>query len=306
MTDGGSALFWSVAAVAQRLGVAPSTLRTWDRRYGLGPGEHTAGTHRRYGEKDLERLRLMQRLVLQGVTPADAARHALGAPVGPSTDTRRHGGRVLPLPGADEVVRGLGRAAIALDADHLTAGLIAQLRDHGVVSAWEGVVAPLLVSVGRRWETTGEGVEVEHLVSDCVAAALRGLRLESPTDERPVLLACAPDDQHTLPLHAVAAGLAERGVSSRLLGASVPGEAMAAAVQRLRPRALFVWSQIRATGSLAPLALLPVTRPATLVVLGGPGWPPDLPAEVRFSATLGAALDLLELDVGKEALASSG
>jgi DNA-binding transcriptional MerR regulator len=38
----------SVAAVARRLGVAPATLRTWDRRYGLGPSEHEAGAHRRY------------------------------------------------------------------------------------------------------------------------------------------------------------------------------------------------------------------------------------------------------------------
>ncbi len=27
----------SVAAVARRIGIAPATLRTWDRRYGLGP-----------------------------------------------------------------------------------------------------------------------------------------------------------------------------------------------------------------------------------------------------------------------------
>ena len=39
----------TVAAVARRLGVAPATLRTWDRRYGLGPSEHTSGAHRRYG-----------------------------------------------------------------------------------------------------------------------------------------------------------------------------------------------------------------------------------------------------------------
>ena len=36
----------TVAAVARRVGVAPSTLRTWDRRYGLGPSEHVAGNHR--------------------------------------------------------------------------------------------------------------------------------------------------------------------------------------------------------------------------------------------------------------------
>ena len=213
---------------------------------------------------------------------------------------------MLPLPGAEEAVRGLGRAAIALDADHLTSALTEQFREHGVVGTWDALITPLLVSVGRRWETTGQGVEVEHLVSDCVTAALRQLHPQPPTAARPVLLASAPDDLHTLPLHAVAAGLAERGIATRLLGAAVPGEALASAVRRLRPTALFVWSQTRATGSLAPLSLLPVTRPAAVVVLGGPGWPAALPSEFRFATSLGAALDLLDLDVAAEALASSG
>ncbi len=66
----------TVAAVARRLGVAPATLRTWDRRYGLGPGTHAPGSHRRYGAADVERLRLMQELVRSGVSVADAAEQA--------------------------------------------------------------------------------------------------------------------------------------------------------------------------------------------------------------------------------------
>src|SRR5690349_22176290 len=69
----------TVAAVARRLGVAPATLRTWDRRYGLGPSAHTPGAHRRYAAADIARLELMQRALLQGATPAEAARHALAA-----------------------------------------------------------------------------------------------------------------------------------------------------------------------------------------------------------------------------------
>ncbi|MFE4466960.1 MerR family transcriptional regulator [Oerskovia sp. NPDC056781] len=69
----------AVAAVAKRLGVAPATLRTWDRRYGLGPSEHTAGSHRRYTADDVARLVIMRRLTLEGVAPVDAARAALDA-----------------------------------------------------------------------------------------------------------------------------------------------------------------------------------------------------------------------------------
>src|SRR3954452_21324973 len=65
---------WSVAAVARALGVAPATLRTWDRRYGMGPSGHREGQHRRYTQADLGRLETMRRLLLQGVSAADAAR----------------------------------------------------------------------------------------------------------------------------------------------------------------------------------------------------------------------------------------
>src|SRR4051795_5380404 len=68
----------TVAAVARRLGVAPSTLRTWDRRYGLGPSAHTAGSHRRYSATALSRLVVMRGLTMEGVPPAEAAQIALG------------------------------------------------------------------------------------------------------------------------------------------------------------------------------------------------------------------------------------
>jgi DNA-binding transcriptional MerR regulator len=70
-----------VAAVARRLGVAPATLRTWARRYGVGPPAHTAGAHRQYTVEDLARLLVMRRLTLEGVAPAEAARVALSSPV---------------------------------------------------------------------------------------------------------------------------------------------------------------------------------------------------------------------------------
>lgn len=66
-----------VVAVARRLGVAPATLRTWDRRYGLGPRRHASGRHRRYDDRDIARLELMQRALLRGVAPAQSARYAL-------------------------------------------------------------------------------------------------------------------------------------------------------------------------------------------------------------------------------------
>jgi DNA-binding transcriptional MerR regulator len=75
-----------VAAVARRLGVAPATLRTWDRRYGIGPRAHTTGRHRRYTQADLARLELMQQALLRGATPAEAANYALRSSAAPASE----------------------------------------------------------------------------------------------------------------------------------------------------------------------------------------------------------------------------
>jgi len=72
--------------VARQLGVAPATLRTWDRRYGIGPSGHTTGRHRRYAPADIARLELMQRALLRGATPAEAAEYALRAALTPAGD----------------------------------------------------------------------------------------------------------------------------------------------------------------------------------------------------------------------------
>ncbi len=322
----------TVAAVARRLGVAPATLRTWDRRYGLGPSEHAAGAHRRYGPLDVARLQDMRRLTLEGVPPAVAAQLALQMVVGvdpgwdpanaPLPDRDGHladagaapwraaGGRVLPLPGAEAAVGGLGRAAMSLDSTAITTAVQAELAQRGVVQAWEEVLRPVLAAAGNRWEATGEGVEIEHLLSDCVTAALRAAASRDvrgrrrPTGPqgtgRPVLLACAPDDLHSLPLHALAAALAERGIASRMLGAALPADALEAAVRRTGPALLFLWSQLTATADPAVLLRLPITRPPTALVAGGPGWSGvDLPDRVTLAKDLKHAVALVEQALGR-------
>ncbi len=307
----------TVAGVAHRLGVAPATLRTWDRRYGLGPSEHQAGAHRRYTAADVARLQTMRRLTLDGVPPAEAARVALAAPLREAgahddaplpdregrLDGRRGGpgGRVLALPGADAAARGLGRAAMALDAHAVTAIIREEVTRSGVLHTWDHVLRPVLVAVGARWAATGEGVEVEHLLSDCSAAVLRERAAEAEEEpgRRPVLLSCAPDEHHALPLHALAAGLAERGIAVRTLGPAMPAEALQAAVRRTGPAALFVWSQLPGTAKAAVLEDLPVTRPPTSVVVGGPGWVADrLPRRVTMAADLPHALELVDRALG--------
>ena len=294
----------TVAAVARRLGVAPATLRTWDRRYGLGPGSHQTGSHRRYTAADVRRLETMRRLVAAGVSPADAASAALAG--GPAEEEE-----TAPSPPVSgvrqdpDLVRGLSRAAQSLDVETVTAVVTDQLALHGTVATWEQLLVPVLVAAGARWATTGEGVDVEHLLSQGVMAALQRHRAAAPQPPRPVLLACCPGEQHELPLHALAAALAEQGCASRLLGAAVPVDALHAAVRRTGAGVVVVWSQLAATADPAALDV-PVTRPRTAVVAAGPGWPLPLPPGVGHAGSLGAATALVSRALRGKPIASAG
>jgi DNA-binding transcriptional MerR regulator len=284
-----------VAAVARRLGVAPGTLRTWARRYGIEPTGHEAGTQRRYGAADLARLTLMRRLMLEGVSAADAA-HATLEPVAPpprrglrrararevapavrSVRRRAGGGHVVPLRDASPAARGLARAAMALDAQTCAELLDSSLARRGVLVSWQDMVLPVLGGLGERWRATGRGVEIEHLLSECVEDALREVtrHITQPRSTAPVLLAAPDVEAHDLPLHALAAALAERSVPVRMFGAGVPLGALANAVSRIGAGVVFLWAQGAAQRlDPASLSVIPDLSPRPLLVLGGPGWRP--------------------------------
>jgi DNA-binding transcriptional MerR regulator len=64
--------FYSISEVAQMFNVTNSTLRYWEKEFGLNPNKTEKGS-RRYSEKDIEALRLIHHLVkTRGLTLAGA------------------------------------------------------------------------------------------------------------------------------------------------------------------------------------------------------------------------------------------
>ncbi|GAB6901298.1 MerR family transcriptional regulator [Kineosporia succinea] len=417
----------TVAAVARRLGVAPPTLRTWDRRYGLGPSAHTAGAHRRYSPADVARLMVMRRLTLEGVAPSDAAKIALataltpeGRPVQPdneftpaegfdastlapglggvtenparrqprdypqgedryppgsfldettpdggldevelsadyslpdssawsargraprtveehpddeldltglgvdgfeaeagdpqrteqladdwpgmlrSVETSRSstsgGGRVVALPDGTAASRGLARAAMSLDSFETHRLLNESIRRQGVVPTWDTMIMPVLRALGERVRVSGEGIDVEHAFSEVILGVLRNVAVNVRiTRNSPmVLLACADSDYHSMPLHALAAALAEHEVPTRMLGTGLPPHALASSVRRTGPSVIVLFARMPGADA-ADSQVLRRQRPAPTVILAGPGWRPDtIPASARTAGSLIEAID---------------
>lgn len=284
-----------MAVVARRLGLAPATLRTWDRRYGIGPSGHVEGAHRRYSEADLSRLMEMRRLILAGSSPAEAALALTSDPTAPVTLSQP---QARP---AEATVRGLTSAAFALDFDGVISLLDQELAVRGAQNLWSEIVVPVMVAVGERWEKTQTSIEVEHILSEALLElfATAARNVSEPINTTPVLLASAHEEMHSLPLYAIAASLAQYNVSSRVLGARTPPPALAATVRRSGPAAIFLWSSTSGTGSCDQLQTLPTLRPSPCVILGGPGWDvSQLPSKMQHVETLDAAVSAILQSLG--------
>ena len=259
----------TVAAVARRLGVAPATLRTWDRRYGLGPSAHESGEHRRYCPADLARLTLMRRLITSGVSPCDAAAQAKSHKGTINLETI-----VTDYVVREELVAALHKAAKGLDKKFIEAALRKDLAQYGVERSWSEVIVPLLLIVGNEWEASGDGIEVEHLLTEVLKGILREHveDIRKPVNAHPVLLASVGEEVHSLALHALAAALAERKIETYFLGARTPLEALSAMITRSAPPAVFLWAQLSKNADPKFFNDIPAIRPMPRMVLGGPGW----------------------------------
>jgi hypothetical protein len=185
-----------------------------------------------------------------------------------------------------------------LDAPVMRAVLEAAVGEWGVIRAWEDVAVPVLVGIGERHQATNRFVEVEHLISRCVSEVLGAVPRPRPASPVRVLLAAADEEQHTLPLEALAAALAQAGVPARMLGGRVPPLALDDAITRTGPAVVVLWSQIGETGDPAQLARVAShAHPPLLVAAGGPGWRPPLPPGVVQLTTLAEAAELVSTAV---------
>ncbi len=273
--EGGEPLL-TVAVVARRLGVAPATLRTWDRRYGLGPSEHTAGAHRRYGSTDLARLLVMRRLTLDGVAPVEAAEIARSARADDLFEpmaTSEIVSEVDPV-AADGVVD----AALGGDGEML-AQLLALEPGADVLRWWGTLVEPAIAALSRRPVVDRPGASPILALG---AAALAALREAVPpaSGGSPVILVLASGMRIGLVgVHAVAGALAERGADARIVSGTLSARHATELVAMSRAGAV-----ITVADSLAP-DLSVVERLAA-----------DRPDVPQFVMLPDAAADLLPLE----------
>jgi DNA-binding transcriptional MerR regulator/methylmalonyl-CoA mutase cobalamin-binding subunit len=212
--------FMSISAVERDTGLSKDTLRVWERRYGFPTPERDATGERAYPPAQVERLRLIKRLLDQGLRPS-----RLMAASGEELTALLDAQRAPPAEQRPAVELG---ALLPLIRQHrseeLRATLSQMLMRNGLQRFVAEVVAPMNGEIGEAWLRGEIEVHEEHLYTEQVQNVLRGAINSHPAgNRRPrVLLTTLPDEEHGLGLLMAEAMLVPEGAQCIALGTRTP------------------------------------------------------------------------------------
>lgn len=227
----------AIAAVERDTGLTKDTLRIWERRYGFPQPERDAHGERAYSLDQVEKLRVVKRLMDGGHRPGRLMPMPLAALVELSENTvdspRRSGGEL-----AAPQVRSYLALMRAHDMDALSRLLRqAQIR-LGLSRFITEVVLPLNTQVGDAWMRGQLEIFEEHAYIECLHGVLRqalaAIPEAAPLDRPRVLLTTLPGEPHGLGLLLAEALLALDGARTLSLGAQTPVWDIALAVTAYR------------------------------------------------------------------------
>ena len=204
---------FTASEVEARLGVAATTLRQWERRYGLPRPQRNASGYRLYSTDDLSLIEYMCRRLDEGVSASRAAELA-----------RSH----LALPGSEagevQEVQALEVALLTADlsrAERLLSHAYAQLGTEAVLMHF---IQPVMVSIGEKWLRGEITIAHEHQASAFVRSHLEQ-QLSAAGHSRfgpKVVAACGPQEFHEIGLLMLCVLLRRQGVQVQYLGANTP------------------------------------------------------------------------------------
>ncbi|MDX1615877.1 MAG: MerR family transcriptional regulator [Candidatus Promineifilaceae bacterium] len=272
---------YNMKAVVMETGINATTIRAWERRYGLPDPQRTAGGHRQYSLRDIQTLKwltarqdegmsishaveLWQRLEADG---RDPLRHHEAGPPPPEPYT--------PPPVAGNQIDALRQAWIkaCLRLDRRQAEQV--LNDAFGRFAPETVVVELLqkgmVAIGLGWYRGDYSIQQEHFASELTLRRLETLIAGTlvPTRPEQIVIACAPEDQHTISPLFLNYLLRRDGWDVLFLGANVPALEIARTASQVDSDLVIVSAQQLQTAATLAEAARRVSAAGQMVAYGG-------------------------------------
>lgn len=220
----------NIGAVERDTGIGKDTLRVWERRYGYPQPERDTNGERAYPAEQVERLRLIKRLMEQGHRPGrllsltddDLSQLAANGPPLPAS---AKGAIQEPTKELTECIDHIINRIQAHDTIGLRQTLSQTMARQGLHRFVLDTMGPLNQAVGDAWMRGDLAVFEEHLYSEQIKLLLRQAISSLPGNNsaRPrILLTTVPDELHVLGLLMADCLLSLEGATCISLGVQTP------------------------------------------------------------------------------------
>jgi DNA-binding transcriptional MerR regulator len=248
-------------------GVATYQLRAWERRYGLLKPRRSAGNYRLYSPADAARVRLMQRYVGEGVPAAQAAELTIAARFAVGVGA----GRAVPAREVSAAQEEIRKALARYDETSAQRTLERLFAAFTPTTVTRDVLLPYMHALGEQWSAGRVTVAEEHFATNFFQARLLALARGWDRGLGPrALLACAPNEQHTLALIVFGIALHELGWRITYLGQDTPIDTLAEVAEIIHPELTVMSATMRRRLTRHAKELSRFTEKWSLA-LGGPG-----------------------------------
>jgi MerR family transcriptional regulator, light-induced transcriptional regulator len=182
-------MHYPIRTIATMTGVKPVTLRAWETRYGLLDPIRTESGHRLYSDRDIETIQRALALRARGIPIRQVPELLLKESAEPEADKNWQSSR-------DDMLAAISQ----FEEPELDRIYQKVMGLYPVTAVIENLIEPVLVSLGKRWETTRGGIAEEHFFSVYISHKLEARfqqqfgRATGPL----IVLACLPHENHDL------------------------------------------------------------------------------------------------------------
>jgi DNA-binding transcriptional MerR regulator len=238
--------------VVQQTGITPTTLRAWERRYGILQPDRTDGGYRLYSEHDIALLRWLKSQVDSGVNIGRAVallslrrQEAEAQPTGPASSATRFKASPEPVVApmhtdtrhTDAIAEELLQALHAFCETRASTILSEAFALYPVEVVTENIIVPALTTSGERCLQGATSVVQANFVASFLRQKISSMftAYSQPPSGPLAVTGSAPGEWHDIGILLVSLALRRQGWRVLYLGQNVPASQLIRDLPELKP-----------------------------------------------------------------------
>lgn len=264
---------FNLKVVVKETGIAPDTLRAWERRYNLPKPKRSPGGHRLYSQHDIDIVKWLMAKQSEGLSISHAVdlwNELMASGEDPLHELINRNPSILSI-NQDDIPEQWLNACLTFDENTAEQVLNQAFALHPLETVCIEVLQKGLIEIGDMWYHGLATVQQEHFTSALAHRRLDALIAATPPPTRPesILIGCTSREQHTFPSLLLTLFLRRRGFKVVYLGANVPNHRFKETIISIKPHLVILSAQLLQTANELRETAAQLTAGGARVAYGG-------------------------------------